>query len=106
MVTLPRFVFLDKLYLRAPTNSPSQFLAREILVWSRLHHPNIVEFMGFLFGDAGFPVMVSKWAENGNALSYVKRNPGIDVFPLVCIFVPPFITAAEIREGVGDRARS
>ena len=76
------------------------------MVWSRLHHPNVVKFMGFLFGDAGFPVMVSKWAENGNALDYVKRNPGIDVFPLVCIFVLPFISAADIGEGVRSRARS
>ena len=45
----------------------------------------MVAFMGFLFNEAGFPVLISRWMSCGTALEYIKLNPNADVFSLVRI---------------------
>ena len=50
-----------------------QLFEKEIYVWSKLHHSNVLPLLGYTFDrDTGFPVLVSEWMENGNALSYVR----------------------------------
>ena len=58
-------------------------------VWSKLWHPNVVEFVGYLTGEAGAPILVSRWMENGTALDYVKKHPDADISSLVCILPYP-----------------
>ena len=69
-------------------------------VWSKLWHPNVVEFMGFLTGEAGAPVLVSRWMENGTALDYVKKHPDADISSLVCIFPHPLRITTHARAKV------
>ena len=54
---------------------------REIVVWMRLEHPNIVP----LLGTASFPQpsqistgMVSHWMKNGNLNDFIKDNLDLD----------------------------
>jgi hypothetical protein len=73
-------------------------LAREILVWGALGHPNVVEFKGYVQEVAEYPGIVSKvrnilllsvlfiiyvhvdsrkpqWCSKGNAVRYFEENP-------------------------------
>ncbi|KAJ3547750.1 hypothetical protein NMY22_g1528 [Coprinellus aureogranulatus] len=43
-------------------------------VWERDRGRYIVPFYGFCHSEGPFPYMISPWQENGDALSYVKRN--------------------------------
>ncbi|KAL5480686.1 hypothetical protein ACEPAI_9626 [Sanghuangporus weigelae] len=57
---------------------------REIYVWSKLKHPNILPLLGFAVDDSTrFPLMISEWMENGSAWEYVTRNPSCNVMDLV-----------------------
>lgn len=50
---------------------------RELEVWYRLAHPNVLPFLGAcLTGSA--PMILTPLSENGNARSYRSRNPGAD----------------------------
>ncbi|KAK1224261.1 hypothetical protein PQX77_012839 [Marasmius sp. AFHP31] len=52
---------------------------REALLWRQLDHPNVLSFLGVnveLFAP-GF-CLVLPWMENGDILSYLKRNPTHD----------------------------
>ncbi|CAE6420439.1 unnamed protein product [Rhizoctonia solani] len=51
--------------------------ARELAIWSRLKHENILPLMGTcLFrGSIG---LVSEWQDNGNATEWVSANPYVD----------------------------
>ncbi|KAL5523365.1 hypothetical protein ACEPAF_1632 [Sanghuangporus sanghuang] len=57
---------------------------REIYVWSKLNHPNILPLLGFAIDDSsGYPLLISEWMENGSAWEYVTRNPSCNVLNLV-----------------------
>ncbi|KAG8730858.1 Mitogen-activated protein kinase [Ceratobasidium sp. 423] len=50
-------------------------LMREVQLWSKLSHPNILEFYG-LYDAGGMSVfMISKWMSNGNAPDYLLKYP-------------------------------
>ena len=57
-------------------------LFREIRVWSRLRHPNILGFLGFML-EEGVPSLVSEWMEHGTSFNYVKNNPDCDIAQIV-----------------------
>ncbi|KDQ09418.1 hypothetical protein BOTBODRAFT_36998 [Botryobasidium botryosum FD-172 SS1] len=49
-------------------------MKREMGVWGRLDHPNVLPFIGWhTLGPTSY--MVSPWMENGDALAYVTWNP-------------------------------
>ncbi|KAF8596178.1 kinase-like protein, partial [Ceratobasidium sp. AG-I] len=58
---------------------------RELYMWSKAKHNNIQELLGVILfqGRLG---MVSLWMANGNLQSYLRRNPGVDRYPL-CVDV-------------------
>ncbi|KDQ10446.1 hypothetical protein BOTBODRAFT_491533 [Botryobasidium botryosum FD-172 SS1] len=57
-------------------------MKREMGVWSRLDHPNVLPFIGWhTFGPTSY--MVSPWMENGDALAYVERRPQANRLQLV-----------------------
>ncbi|KAL5522390.1 hypothetical protein ACEPAG_8406 [Sanghuangporus baumii] len=57
---------------------------REIYVWSKLNHPNILPLLGFAVDDSTrFPLMISEWMDNGSAWEYVTRNPSCNVMDLI-----------------------
>ncbi|KAL5504025.1 hypothetical protein ACEPAH_8098 [Sanghuangporus vaninii] len=53
-------------------------LAREMDVWSKLKHPNILPFLGFII-EKGYPSLISEWVEHGTLRKFLKKctNPDI-----------------------------
>ncbi|KAG8919378.1 hypothetical protein FRC02_001714 [Tulasnella sp. 418] len=73
--------------IRIPMDShPSEILnrrlLREMLIWSKLQHGNIVPFLGYAF-DGDRPCMISPWYENGDVIKYVRQHPEMDKSRLV-----------------------
>ncbi|KXN92898.1 Serine/threonine-protein kinase HT1 [Leucoagaricus sp. SymC.cos] len=62
-----------------------QYLIRETAVWSRLHHPNILRFLGLAddLGRHGVPALISPWCNNGTVMEYLKDRPLDDRFRLI-----------------------
>ena len=52
-------------------------------VMSKLAHHNVIEFMGFLYDEAGFLILISRWMDCGTALEYIKQHPEVDIHSLV-----------------------
>lgn len=50
-------------------------IRREIGIWKRLNHPNIVPFLGIAygFGREGNASLVSLWMPNGNLHTVVEK---------------------------------
>ncbi|KDQ08469.1 hypothetical protein BOTBODRAFT_118615, partial [Botryobasidium botryosum FD-172 SS1] len=59
---------------RSALREVAKRVSREIKVWRRLKHPNILPFIGCCTLE-DTPYMVSPWVENGDALAYVRRSP-------------------------------
>ncbi|KDQ07888.1 hypothetical protein BOTBODRAFT_591041 [Botryobasidium botryosum FD-172 SS1] len=57
-------------------------LAREMRVWSQLHHPNVLPFLG-LHQSRSVAYLVSPWMENGHVLEFVQKHPEADSFQLL-----------------------
>ena len=55
-------------------------LLREVIIWKRLIHPNIVPFTGATFNPL---LIVSEWMSGGNLTAYIKLNPRANVVTLV-----------------------
>ena len=50
----------------------SQQFAKEVYVWSKLSHPNILPLLGYaICEETRFPLLVSEWMHHGTAWSYV-----------------------------------
>ena len=52
---------------------PQGRLCREAVVWKRISHPNILQFIGVTLTNE--IAVVSNWAENGSILKYLKDPP-------------------------------
>ena len=64
-------------------NYRHQMFCKEVVIWKRISHPNIVPFLGVLEGPAPL-CMVSEWMPNGNVRDYVGKNPEASRLQLVC----------------------
>ncbi|KIJ06709.1 hypothetical protein PAXINDRAFT_20092 [Paxillus involutus ATCC 200175] len=65
----------------------SKMLCRELSIWARLDHENILAFYGIAFEFGPFPAIVGPWAQNGALGGYLARNPGLptrDRVQLLC----------------------
>ncbi|KAG6845557.1 hypothetical protein H0H93_016055, partial [Arthromyces matolae] len=49
-------------------------IAREVLLWGQLSHPNILPIYG-LYRLRGRPCLVMPWIENGEVNKYLKEHP-------------------------------
>ena len=54
--------------------------AREVGVWSRLQHSNVLQLYGVWLDP---PMMVAPFMDNGNVVEYVYRNPNYNAIRLV-----------------------
>ena len=70
------------------TGTPGrQAFYREVVVWRRLQHPNIVPFLGVLTKIPPFKI-VCDWMGNDNIIQYAKTNPGVNRVDLVSGLAP------------------
>ncbi|KAI5118218.1 hypothetical protein M0805_004706 [Coniferiporia weirii] len=56
----------------------TKFLAKEIHVWSRLDHPNVLPLIGYML-EGAYPSLISEWIENGTVTNFLRDNPGTDI---------------------------
>lgn len=56
----------------------SQDFSREVLIWSRLSHPNVLQFLGANKGLFPSFCLISPWMKNGNLRDYIKHHPEHD----------------------------
>ncbi|EJC99226.1 kinase-like protein [Fomitiporia mediterranea MF3/22] len=57
-------------------------LAKELAIWSKLDHTNILPLLGYVM-EGDYPSVVSEWIENGTVGTYLKANPNADPVPLI-----------------------
>ena len=57
---------------------------REVSIWSKLHHPNILPLYGASH-TANPPFFVSAFMENGNLVKYLRNNPDANRTKLVSL---------------------
>ena len=63
-------------------------------MWKRLHHPNIVPFVGVPAGDPT-PAIIYDWMEHGGIAEYVRQHPEGDQMGLR--LVSEFILSSSSR---------
>ncbi|KDQ19478.1 hypothetical protein BOTBODRAFT_126335 [Botryobasidium botryosum FD-172 SS1] len=74
--------YLDEEDMERRMEREKQSMNREMGIWSKLNHPNILPFIGwYTLGPKSY--MVSPWMEEGDALAYVKRKPQADRLQLL-----------------------
>ncbi|KAL5480710.1 hypothetical protein ACEPAI_9650 [Sanghuangporus weigelae] len=57
---------------------------KEIYVWSKLRHKNILPLIGYAFSNGnGYPLLVSEWMDNGSAWTYVQQKPDCNLLHIV-----------------------
>ncbi|KXN82471.1 Serine/threonine-protein kinase HT1 [Leucoagaricus sp. SymC.cos] len=66
-----------RLFQRQDSTKQLQALAKELILWSHLSHPNVVSFYGVWVPDTAVAriCIVSPWMENGNLAQYLDKFP-------------------------------
>ena len=57
------------------------------VIWKRLQHPNVVNFLGFVAGAPPFS-LVYPWMSNGSLPDYVRGDPDVNILGLVSGYPP------------------
>ncbi|KAI0798115.1 kinase-like domain-containing protein [Abortiporus biennis] len=57
-------------------------IEREVNVWSRLSHPNVLRFLGIVTDIGHFIALVAPWQENGNISEFILRHGPAVIDPL------------------------
>lgn len=61
-----------------------QVLARELEIWAKLRHPNVLPLLGYIVDDdARYPALISEWMSNGTVLQYCIAHPAACIVNLV-----------------------
>ena len=71
------------IHLTPVTNYHHKVFCKEVVMRSRISHPNIVPFLGISGAPAPISI-VSEWMPNGNVRDYVRKNPQTSRLQLVC----------------------
>jgi hypothetical protein len=73
-----------------------QRLFREIKLWLKLEHENIVPLWGVTDGFGSLPGLISPWVENGSLTGYLQHKHETlfenEKFALVRWLIPPSFT--------------
>jgi len=60
-------------------------LHREMAVWSKLRHSNVLPFLGSAYTDPHNTLcFVSPWMSNKDIIAYLRMTPGADRVGLLC----------------------
>jgi serine/threonine protein kinase len=49
-------------------------IRRELEIWRRLNHPNVLPFLGITTGFSPFIALVSQWMPNGTLHQFLLKN--------------------------------
>ena len=90
------------------TRKAQQF-AKEVYVWSKLCHPNVLPLLGFaICEETRFPLLISEWMRLGTAWAYVRNHDltPSEIVELVCIVSIRFkrsgwLTKVDTRRSIG-----
>ncbi|KAG0701590.1 kinase-like domain-containing protein [Suillus ampliporus] len=63
--------------IRFPDGEVEEALRRELGMWKRLGHTNIMPLLGITRGFSPYISMVSPWFENGSLTAYLRKYEGI-----------------------------
>ena len=65
-----------------------QLLEKEVYVWAKLRHNNILPLLGYAFDPStGYPLLISRWMDNGSAWDYIQSHPTIELVSFVGCFL-------------------
>ncbi|EJD07112.1 kinase-like protein [Fomitiporia mediterranea MF3/22] len=59
-----------------------KLFAKELYVWSKLKHPNILPLRGFAL-EGAYPLVISEWMENGTLREYLQVHPNCNAEPMI-----------------------
>lgn len=63
-----------------------QRLCREVLIWKRLSHPNILPLLGVSMSNSPqYFRIISEWMPNGHVTEYIRSNPEVNRLRLVSL---------------------
>ncbi|KLO14139.1 kinase-like protein [Schizopora paradoxa] len=54
----------------------SKAILRELSVWYKLNHPNILPLLGYVM-NGKYPALVSKWMKKGSLRGYIEAHPDL-----------------------------
>ena len=79
-------------------------MSRELGIWRRLDHPNIVLFLGTARGEdfgSDHPCMVSMWMPHGTLIEYVKQRGSMLSVPnrIQLVSTEHFVTLTQFTTG-------
>ncbi|TDL27047.1 kinase-like protein [Rickenella mellea] len=66
-----------------PNVKLSKRFRREIMIWNKLDHPNILPFLGVADLPGLTGSLISPWFQNGNCMEYLYRNPDAPRLPMM-----------------------
>ena len=58
---------------------------REVCIWAKLQHLNVIPLLGVSVDGSGTPSLISEWMGNGTLTAYMKSHPDADVLQMVRI---------------------
>ena len=61
----------------------SKSFEREVYVWGKLSHANVLPLLGCAYNNVNDPLLISEWMDNGCAREYINGVPDCDVLQLV-----------------------
>jgi serine/threonine protein kinase len=68
----------------------AQRLCREVFIWKRLSHPNILPLLGVSVSKNPLHFrIISEWMPNGNVMEYIGSNPEVNRLRLVSPVLRP-----------------
>ncbi|KAL5504532.1 hypothetical protein ACEPAH_7193 [Sanghuangporus vaninii] len=71
-----------RLYLR-DNSEVIKLIEREVRLWSKLNHPNILPLLGYTIEQHVLPALISDFMDNGTILKYVQAHPDSDIMRMV-----------------------
>lgn len=77
--------------------------AREIHLWAKLNHMNILSLKGILDEGNLYPSLVTPWMKNGNARQYLRSNENVCIISMVLnitLYLSQTIIALIQAEGI------
>ncbi|KAL5482460.1 hypothetical protein ACEPAI_9054 [Sanghuangporus weigelae] len=70
-----------------------RWIEREMKIWSRLEHRNILPFLGYYMFEKDWPALISEWMDLGTLRNFLENHSKIDIVSL----------AYGIAEAIADR---